>query len=363
MSKEVPFPPDLTYKEKLFPCGYSPRAIHLATDQNGEPTKLYIGCKDGSLWSVPWDRYHEAEKLDRLTSEKPGKKRPQGIRSLFELVPDVLLIGRGNGDLDILNTRSPSKRKRIGNEDRWIRKLKRRSAKVPDPIPPDQSHYGGSVRAIGLVDSGKLFISFRRLGTVIVDIPHRDDWEQTSGDLDEIKKAVRSAVFNTKARVLQEGSGGKRTNLSGIRVLIRLEKQTGEKNCPWLIATEEGNLFEWSGDCADTAKSLDDRWPTGERPVLLNDFGLVRSRSTEPVRGLFLATDRGVHFIDRKTKVIDQKPPKKSIVRKLYEVRRISLPGLGSVCMALSYFERFDLRGQISIPVGRGCRGPRAPLL
>ena len=336
MTSERPFPPDLTYQGVAsLDCGYSPRAIHLATDDQGEPTTLYVGCKDGSIWSIPWADCDKARELQRLgpDSTSPDGLRPPGVRSLFELSPHLLLVGRSNGDLEALDPVPASKAAgiKLGNEQAWLEPL----------APEDPPRYGGSIRSIGCVDDERFFVSFRRLGTLIVHLPPNLDLDDGETAAQKVGVAVDAAARDPANRLTfsSEQDDGSQTihDLPGLRVVVQLTSRSEQSEIPWLLATEEGDLFEWQGDCAEPASSLNHLWPDGERPVLVNDFALVRSRSSERIRGLFLATDRGVHLFERPESKEDEVQADE--VPKVSKALRLSLPGLGSVCMALTYLE------------------------
>jgi hypothetical protein len=64
-------------------------------------------------------------------------------------------------------------------------------------------------------------------------------------------------------------------------------------------------------------------WPPGDEPGFIDDFAVIRQLPQAPIQTIFLSTDLGVYAID--FGAYKAQPP-----------TRLSLPGLGAVCMALS---------------------------
>lgn len=335
-----PFPPELFYEEKLFPCGYSPRAMHLEHNEDHTRAVLYVGCKDGSLWRTGWSEAG-AENLERIAQSEEVKD--SGIRCLFAIGSGILLVGRSNGVLGVLEMREGSEAERyteIGNEKGWLEKgwleegKKDRLDNGNRVSPP---RYGGSIRSIGRLDSERIYISFRKLGTLVVEIsePGRGD----SGPSATVVRAAIDAAVEEESW-LKYRKTTEEDQLRGLRAAVQLveqkkpaeETEQGSGSWIWLLVDEEGRLFHWSGKAKEPAELLDDRWPRGEHPVLVNDYALVRSPSETKSRGLFLATDLGVHYLELESCSGEDERPELEFVR-------LSLPGLGPICMALSYVE------------------------
>lgn len=307
------FPLDLTYSEGFHACGYAPRAVHLATRPDGNARTLYVGCKDGTVWT-----------LDELDQGNPQAEvalaghPTSGVRCLYELTPGLVLIGRNNGQLELFDCRERDLPPQcLARETELLQHLD------DNPIP---TRFGGSVRRIGRTDSQRLYVSFRRLGTIILDL-HRDALEgKNLSDATKHLKGVLQEALDSRAFLTCD----EKRNLTSIQLITQLVTAEGSCAPLWFIATEEARIYRWEGDPSAPAEPLN-LWPAGERPVLVNDFALMRHSSAkegwahdEAIEGVFLATDRGVHLFTREGDGVSM-------------AQRLSLPGLGRVCMSITH--------------------------
>lgn len=279
----------LTAREhEPFPCGYAPRALHLSLTARA----VFVGSKDGSIQAV-------VTAGSGYASFPLLRAGGSGVRALSEWQDGWLWIGRRGGEVELID----------------VRKLRQRGAfKVHslNEYLPD----GASVRALGWVDAKRRFVSFQEDGTWIV--PHEVIGPGSP------QAALRRAFRPPRRCVLQEGG----TPLCEILFVLPFEGKGGRY---YLMANTRGEIFAWDGSAEGRAKRIQP-WPSGEEPGLVNDFTVLWSRRT-PGRdraavGVFLATDRGVHLLQALT-------DSEGSIRCL----RLALPGLGALCMAITYAE------------------------
>ncbi len=141
--------------------------------------------------------------------------------------------------------------------------------------------------------------------------------------------------FVSRSRVTP---GNKARRLSAVWMMVKVSPD-GDRDPPWLLVTEEGLVYTWRNRHANAVEY--DCWHAGERPALVNDFALIRRQPTDKVRGLFLATDQGVHLI----RTVEEDPEHRE---REHMANRVALQGLGSVCMALTYVED-ELSGDTNV--------------
>ncbi len=124
------FPPEFIYQENLLRCGYAPRALHWASSGEDAQTTLFIGCKDGSIWRLRWPQPTAEPEFAPLPYPNGTGS---GVRCILEVAPSLLLIGRSNGQLEVINIEDPKTRVVIANEEDLLKE-----------IPGDQkTRYGG----------------------------------------------------------------------------------------------------------------------------------------------------------------------------------------------------------------------------
>ena len=334
------FPPDLTYQEEFARCGYQPRTLRLIewVGENGERRDIiFAGCKDGSLWVVEYDSN------DKLASQRllPGSSESGlgttevGIRAICPTWDDSLLVlGRSNGVLEIV-----AWSKERANTPPVI--LKRHSVEYWNESLGKQR---SGLRTVSGLDENWIFISFGgTCGTYLVDI-------------------TRPAVGGDPIAALKERIQGLQPLLSKeddhpvheIRFACKVgpwkfsgddesaeSKPSSER---WLLISERATFYTWDGSGEPGSPFIvtrfDDPWHIGERPSFINDFsrwGEAQS-SDSHFRGVFLATDRGVFLL---TTVEEEEG-----IVGLTRPQRLSLPGLGLVCTALTYVEVPEFQGE-----------------
>ena len=286
-------PPELLYDETSLPCGYAPRTIQLST---GDRDVLFIGCKDGSVAVLCGSRETGVFDPDTLPSRESGS----AVRTICEWVPGEILVGRRDGTIE--------HRRLSGNDE----------------------GFGWWSEVFGKLPQKRTVLTIARL------------------DAERVVFCLLNTGSNRgECWILRQDSEGKPTDLerlelpsdyrAGIRFVAPLSRTPGRgwRGVRWLLVSERGDLLYWDGELKNAVKRLRVPWPQGEFPGAVNDIGLWRSDADRRVptaaRGLFLATDVGVYLVT----LNEELEP---------EGCRLSLPGLGSVCTALSYTEGAERR-------------------
>jgi len=279
--------PLMGHSHPPLPCGYGPRALHRASDRKA----LYVGSKDGSISEVTLKGSgYDSSFLRRGSSS--------GVRSLSEWQSGWLWVGRRNGDVELVELAEP---KRLH--------------------PMVQSRPGrdnqDSVRALGWVDAERHFISFQEGGTWILE--HRN-----LGDRPEA--TLQSALDGRRLLRLEDEP------LCGLLFIVPFQGRDGRF---FVTANTLGQVFVWSGDDEGDVRRVDP-WPHRQTPGFVNDYSVLWNRQDgggkRVARGVFLATDRGVHLL-----YAANKPGARRVA-----CRRLNFPGLGAVCMAITYLEPED---------------------
>jgi hypothetical protein len=206
----------------------------------------------------------------------PAEYNQRAIGALCELPGGSLLVGRSDGSIDQLFVGGKSAR-----WDRWAH---------PHHEPHD------AVRLIHLLEDReqpRVLVSHRYSGTYVRPLDGAS----------ETPTFIRTTADSAK-------------QLSGTRLIVPYERNL-------LLATSRGEVWTWSGLLEDRAAPAIELWSTNERPGLVNDFALMERAGGPPA--VLFATDLGVYWIHP---VRDETS---------FRFHRLSLPGLGPVCMAITY--------------------------
>jgi hypothetical protein len=269
----------LATRETILPCGYAPRALHFAKDQSA----LFVGAKDGSIRGISV-RSDEEDKKYQLFSVCGGSS--SGVRSLSEWQRGWLWVARRGGRVELIDLQGPICAERalcLEQEEK------------------------DSARTVGWVDAERGFVSFHHSGTWI--------FPRLSLSQDNPEKTLKNAwaerhEIRFRSRPLSE--------IHFIAPLAGLAE-----HC-FVLANRRGELFVWDGQrCGNVERR--DLWEKGEEPAFINHISVFWSCSQESKQasGVFIATDRGVYLVYFEEKKLQH--------------TRLALPGLGSVCMALTY--------------------------
>jgi hypothetical protein len=274
----------LTVREVPFPCGYAPRAIHLANDRRS----LFVGAKDGSIHGI-LDLSTKAFDKGRKAVQLCGRSR-SGVRDLSEWQEGWLWVARRDGTSDLIDLESL----RSYPLSPYLKKVG-----ITDPV-----------RTIGWVDAQRRFISFQNEGTWV--LPHCS-----------LKGDPRAAFERSLHGKIELKSRG--LPLSQILFIVPLK---GPDERRFVLGNRRGEIHVWDGNESGAVERVE-LWEKGDEPAFINHLAVLwtdrqREEQTQ-ARGIFLATDRGVHLIWNDSHAL----------RPI----RLALSGLGAVCMAITYAE------------------------
>lgn len=283
----------LTLHEVSFPCGYAPRAIHLAHDRGS----LFVGGKDGSIHGITGLMGGTVKAALRLV--QVCGKSPSGVRSLTEWEPGWLWVARRGGEMEIVDVRGLLAREGT-------------AASAHPFVPDGKPEARDPVRTVGWVDAQRRFVSFQGRGGTWI-LPHHP---LNGGDPAAALERSYAGRFELRSQSLP---------LSQVLFIVPLD---GPAERRFVLGNRGGEIFAWSGDRNDEAERVDP-WQEGEEPAFINHIAVLwNDRQREDLRqarGIFIATDRGVYLICR-------------CGPGLCRVG-LDLPGLGAVCMAITYSE------------------------
>lgn len=281
MPKRAAHRPLTAHPHPPMPCGYAPRTLHLATDRS----KLFVGSKDGSIAAMTC--------IDYVTSfvwPVAGAEAGAGVRALCEWQSGWLWVGRRSGEVELIDLSTPEKR---------------------HPMVPASED---SVRSLGRIDAERCFVSFQKGGTWVLRrrTIDRDGPQTTLGEVLENKRLLRV----------------KEELLCGLLFIVAFERRNDRF---FVAANTLGQIFTWDGDDGDRVQKANP-WQDGRSPGFINDFSVLWQEERKTARGVLLATDRGVHLLHTASRR----------GKDHLACRPLSLPGLGTVCMAITYVEPED---------------------
>lgn len=301
--------PELTPRPLKLPCGYAPRSIHLPYGP-GERA-FYVGCKDGSIHAaIP--QPGETPRYRSLAIVRQGLP----VRALAEWEEGWLMVGRLGGGIELVD----------------VRRLQAEAGSFPchalvglGTAPGEDAAHpeAEAVRALGWVDRGRRFVSYRQHGTRI--LPFRPvDPDDPAGTL------ARSWAESVRL----EQPGGQALP----EALLIMPLRRGEGSL-LVLANHRGEVFVWDGRLEGEVGIVEKVpvWARGEEPGSVNDVAVLWSDAERQerggARGIFLATDRGVYLLYFAAP--DGAPGREP---ELY-CRRLALNSLGAVCMSIAYAE------------------------
>lgn len=262
-------------------CGYAPRTLHLATDRG----TLFVGSKDGSITAMT----RKGQDYD-ASPVRPGAGSGSGVRALCEWQSGWLWVGRRNGEVELIDLSTPSK--------------------LHPMVPASRD----SVRSLGRIDAERSFLSFQRGGTWV--LPRRTIARgRVKPVLQEIVAEHRPLQLNGEA-------------LCGLLFIVAFR---GRNDRFFVAANTLGQIFVWDGEDTGSVRKANP-WQDGRSPGFINDFSVLWQDERQTARGVLLATDRGVHLLHATTRH----------GKDHLACRPLSLPGLGTVCMAITYVEPED---------------------
>ncbi|HEY0512288.1 MAG TPA: hypothetical protein VGH73_10305 [Thermoanaerobaculia bacterium] len=123
-----------------------------------------------------------------------------------------------------------------------------------------------------------------------------------------------------------EKVGKEEEEIRGIRAILPLRGGEGSSTL-WILLTDRGELFRWSGSPEDRPRLAEDLWGMGRRPSLISDSCLLRGetarRLEHPAAEILIATDRGLYLL------FFEGPD--------LRLRRLALSGLSATPMVLAY--------------------------
>lgn len=303
------------FEEHELRCGYAPRSMQYSLDSD----TLFIGCKDETITIVT---HLAARDLGEggvgstvgcyRTAERflDGGRAP-AVRALCECHPGWLLVGRDGGTIDLWDWREAKEENTPFLPSQAIR-------------APAGTGRDDRVSYLEWLDSRRLLVSFRRAGVWVVTCEKPGEGVAI---LDWIQGAFDAAWSDTAAR------------LPAIRSVVGVVPMELDHRRRWLILSETGSVWVLTDDGNSLREEeLKGLWPEGETPGFITDFAFVKSPNVdrfrdegdfdyrlEVSRGAYLATDNGVYLLDGGE---EARPRPK----------RMSLPGLGSLCIAITYY-------------------------
>ena len=334
------FPPDLAYEEEVHPCGYSPRVMrHLRWEERGPEMAhdlAFVGCKDGSIWVADQDPDGRSSCQQLLSADDAmdhGSKAA-GVRAICPSWTDRhLFIGRSDGEIGVLRWNKASEMESPTCDAYHV------LAKWTDFESRTNSNDGNSrsspsVKTISRLNNRWAYISWTgQAGTYLIDLE---------------KQGLDCKRYVPEAFV--ELTDHEHRPVTALRLACRLrcwrtteerkQNQAELHSEAWLLISERGKVYTWDGppegssDPAMAKPVTQDLWYAGERPSFINDYSRWGQRGTDdlkgPFNGVFLATDRGVFLV---VLIGGENGP------VALPPHRLSLPGLGVVCTALTYAE------------------------
>lgn len=279
MSKSATHRPLTARPHPPMACGYAPRTLHLATDLG----TLFVGSKDGSITAT-------TRKGDAYETTFVRPASGSGVRALCEWQSGWLWVGRRSGEVELIDLSAPKERHPMVLASQ-------------DPV-----------RSLGRIDAERCFVSFQKSGTRV--LPRRKI------DRGQAKAVLREVLVDQ--RPLQMDG-------EALRDLLFIVALTGRDDRSFVAANTLGQIFVWDGHDAGGMRKVNP-WHDGRSPGFINDFSVLWQVERQTARGVLLATDRGVHLLH--AAIQGGEDP--------LACRPLSLPGLGTVCMAITYVEPQD---------------------
>ena len=332
-ASQYSFPPDLTFESHTAACGYGPRTMCLS--RTGD--LFFIGCKDGTIWQF------EAATSRQIYSPKG---QASAIRALCEWTHGEVFVGKANGEIGILrriktnNHPGPKIEPSIDEEGSdaasWAYSTLRPSANPSSHSNTsrnqDQREDAGPQSVRALKKLGQCLLVSEKEETFLLDLGIVNS-RDSKLDI-QLRQAFQAEQTPLEPLVNEYQSSVKKSRALGSVFVAQRVVNLQDSDEFVVVVTELGQVYSWGPwrnqrPAASASIRQGFSWARGEQPAFVNDFGIFRSdlqrRKDRAARGLFLATDSGVFFVTTSSE------------GGLKEPMRLSLPGLGAVCMALGY--------------------------
>lgn len=288
---------DFVTDEQELSCGYAPRTIQysLASDT------LFVGCKDGTVTVVdgltgdgaPSTKKPRPTIISALDPKKPDT-RLSSVRALAEWCPGWLLVGRDDGQIHLVDWQSVV----YGEQEPRFH-----------PVWTDASH---RVSYLEWLNQDFLLVSLRNGKTYTVQCDPQGDRAEQDWAADAFRRRKILRRLNNVVCSVPFG-----------------EEQR------WLQISKDGTAWITREDNGRFSSRERNLWQ--EVPGFVTDFAIIKPPYDEQDRestsfdyreqiseGVYISTDNGVYLVSS-----DQ--------RRL-QPQRIVLPGVGRMCLAITYF-------------------------
>ncbi|HVS00267.1 MAG TPA: hypothetical protein VMW27_26805, partial [Thermoanaerobaculia bacterium] len=308
--------PEFVAQEHELSCGYAPRAMEYSLRSDA----LFIGCKDGTITIVEklagsalsngdlaqTLRYSRISAWDMLR-----KNRGLAVRKVCEWSADWLLVARDDGRIDLMNWRQACEE----------------SCDTPTLIclwegsgDDGTAYETNPVTYMDWLDRSRLVVSFRNSGTRIV----------------ECRQVVPGTpVEEAACQAFAEQGPEPLHQVTGLCCSVPIEP--GRR---WLWLAENGTVWVAQDTPMGIELESPERvWAGGEMPGFVTDFAVIKPPDVDGRRegqddfdyrdqeslGAYVSTDNGVYLLSWDK---EGRP----------WARRVSLPGVGRMCMAITYY-------------------------